>query len=345
LTAGMFTCTVGLPIAFLVWLLWAKVNPLFLDQWFLASQAMAIYVATCWGVAVLSIGTWICRRWQGVAPLPLYRDRRRRIDASPNEHHRVAYLLGNESLALDIVERAVEMPQLPASLEGLVVVHLSDLHFTGRVGKSYFRQVVRLSNELSPDLLLITGDLVDNVRCLDWIPEILGPLEARCGKFVVLGNHDKKVGVDLVRRAVHESGLVDLGGRWMEVAVRDQRVVLAGNELPWISPAADLTGAPPVFPNGPLRIALAHTPDQISWARANHIDLLLAGHTHGGQICVPWIGPILTPSRWGIRFSWGMFHIPPTILHVTRGVSGVYPVRMNCPPELVKLVLRESSRQ
>ena len=80
-------------------------------------------------------------------------------------------------------------------------------------------------------------------------------------------------------------------------------------------------------------------PDQISWAQAHHMDLLLAGHTHGGQICVPWIGPILTPSRWGVRYSWGIFHVPPTIMNVTRGVSGVYPLRVNCPPEVVKLVL------
>jgi uncharacterized protein len=88
-----------------------------------------------------------------------------------------------------------------------------------------------------------------------------------------------------------------------------------------------------------LRSALSHSPDQIEWAQSNDVDLLLAGHLHGGQIRIPIIGPILAPSRRGVEYSSGVFLIPPTIMHVSRGISGEVPIRMNCPPEVTKLVL------
>ncbi len=67
---------------------------------------------------------------------------------------------------------------------------------------------------------------------------------------------------------------------------------------------------------------------------------MLAGHTHGGQIRFPRIGPILAPSRYGVRFASGVFHLPPMVMHVSRGLSGLQPLRFNCPPELARLVLR-----
>ena len=73
------------------------------------------------------------------------------------------------------------------------------------------------------------------------------------------------------------------------------------------------------------------------------VDLLLAGHLHGGQIRFPLIGPIFSPSLWGVKHAWGTFHAPPTILHVSRGVSGQFPIRVNCPPEMIRLSLRAPS--
>ena len=86
-----------------------------------------------------------------------------------------------------------------------------------------------------------------------------------------------------------------------------------------------------------LRIALAHGPDQLRWARAWGADLMLAGHTHGGQIRIPPLGAIFSPTRHGVKYISGVFYSPPTILHVSRGVSGDIPVRWNCPPEIACL--------
>src|SRR5262249_32468011 len=91
---------------------------------------------------------------------------------------------------------------------------------------------------------------------------------------------------------------------------------------------------------GPLRVLLAHTPDRYAWARARGFDLMLAGHTHGGQICFPVIGPTVCPSLYGTKYASGFFHERPTLLHVNRGTASLFPLRINCPPELSKLVLR-----
>jgi predicted MPP superfamily phosphohydrolase len=257
-----------------------------------------------------------------------------------DEHHFLAHLPGNQILDLDLSEWVLELPRLPAALDRLSLVHLADLHFSGRIGKSYFLEVVRLANQLRPDLACVTGDLIDNPDCADWLGEILGRLEARFGVYFVLGNHDLEFGAALIRRELTAAGLIDLGSRWIEVPVRDQRVVMAGNELPWFPPAADLSRAPPPPPDGPPRIVLAHSPDQIAWAQSASADLLLAGHTHGGQIRLPLLGPIFAPSRWGVHYASGLFYAAPTTMHVSRGISAEFPVRMGCPPELAHLVLR-----
>jgi predicted MPP superfamily phosphohydrolase len=101
---------------------------------------------------------------------------------------------------------------------------------------------------------------------------------------------------------------------------------------------------PPPSAGGPPRILLSHSPDQIDWAQAHDFDLMLAGHTHGGQFCLPLIGAVLTPSLRGVKYASGVFSAPPTLMHVTRGVSAELPVRLNCPPELSRLTLRKVRR-
>ena len=136
-------------------------------------------------------------------------------------------------------------------------------------------------------------------------------------------------------------GFNDLGGRWQSLLIKQRQIVLAGNELPWFVPAADMKSCPANYRHGrPLRIALTHSPDQIEWCRNNDFDLMLAGHTHGGQIRLPVIGPVFSPSRFGVKYSAGTFFEDPTLMHVSRGLSGTRPLRFNCTPELTKLILR-----
>jgi predicted MPP superfamily phosphohydrolase len=113
---------------------------------------------------------------------------------------------------------------------------------------------------------------------------------------------------------------------------------VAGNELPWF-------GEAPLMPRSNLntprfRILLSHSPDQLSLAKAQGFDLMLAGHNHGGQIRLPFIGALITPSLYGCRYAGGLYDEPPTLLHVSRGLCGVHPIRLNCSPELALLILK-----
>ena len=218
------------------------------------------------------------------------------------------------------------------------IVHLSDLHFTGKIGKPFFEEIARMSNALEPEIVALTGDLVDKPPFIDWIPETLGRLKARYGVYFIFGNHDLRVDFRRMQRVMEGCGLVYLGGRWKVVEVRGQPVLVAGNELPWFKPAADLAACP-ARSEVPFRLLLAHSPDQLPWARKGEGDLMLAGHTHGGQIRLPLIGPVFAPSRDGVQFASGLFYAPPTILNVSRGLSAELPLRMNCTPEIIHLTL------
>ena len=259
--------------------------------------------------------------------------------------HWLARLPLNEILRLDVTRWTIDVPRLDPDLDGLSIAHLSDFHFTGHVGKGYFRAVVRAANELRPDLVALTGDYVGS------------PAMPR------LGHRDGR-GVRGSLRRVLRAGKPQrprqlrrrsptVGPKWFRgprrpgaPARRPRRWGPVGRQrAPWFGRPGQGSGRPPgrqecpAHPS-PLRIALAHSPDQLAWARRWNADLLLVGHTHGGQICIPPLGPIFSPCLRGVKHCSGIYHLPPTVLHVTRGVSGDIPVRWNCKPEIALLTLR-----
>jgi predicted MPP superfamily phosphohydrolase len=363
LTLAMFVLAAGIPVA-MGWTVYREVmerggGNLFTLPW----PAMG-YLAACWVGGVWALGQWVGRLALDLRrPHARSRSRVRRLkppaDATSNldppeagsvpfqgaaprlqEASFVARLPLNESLSLEEVEHRVELTGLPRRLSGLTILHLSDVHMTGLIGSWYFAEVVRRCNRREPDLVAITGDLVDEEACIDWIPETLGRLRARWGVYFILGNHDRRVDSQRLRTVMVKQGFVDLGGRVVELHLRGARLVLAGNEVPWFSPAADFHGAPAVSgKGGPPRIALAHSPDQLSWARRHEVDLLLVGHTHGGQVCLPLIGPILCPCVHGVRYTRGIYANPPTVMHVSKGLSAEIPIRFGALPEIVTLTL------
>jgi uncharacterized protein len=241
----------------------------------------------------------------------------------------------NQLWQMHLDEYEVALPGLPPSLEGLSICHLSDLHFSERIDRAYFDEVVRLANAMRPDLIVLTGDVCDRQRYIEWIPATLGALDAPLGKFYILGNHDLRTrALGELRAAMGEACFTDVGGR--HEMLQGAPVVVAGNELPWIR-----ASLPPLddVPNDAFKILLAHTPDQLKWARANAFDLMFAGHTHGGQVCFPLIGPVVCPSWYGTKYASGFFRESPTLLHVSRGAGSLFPYRLNCPPHVTKLVL------
>lgn len=314
------------------------------------STTMGLYFRTCWLMAGWATVVWLYRRWFDLRWPHIEVTDSLIIDVAKAVEQPLAHglkarlcsrLPGNQFLQFEVRTLEIVLPNLPPDLDGLSLVHLSDFHMAGHVGKEYFQEVVRQANQLDADLMLITGDILDDSHCLPWL-DLLGELQSRLGTYFVLGNHDYRVCTpDRLREILIELGLRNVAGTQHLISHNDGQILLVGNELPWHRepPKLEQLPVPPSDP-GTLSIALSHTPDEFDWARAEGFDLMLAGHLHGGQIRLPFIGPVLSPSRYGVRYSGGTYFRTPTVLHVTRGLSGMMPLRFNCPPELSKLVLR-----
>lgn len=265
---------------------------------------------------------------------------------------RCARLPFNQVTQLEVTHKELELPRAVEGVDGLKIGHLSDIHLTGKMSQAYYHFAIDQMLEGKPDLIVIAGDIIDYERCLPWLEPLFKRLQAPLGCSYVLGNHDRRLGnIDPVVTQLKQLGLHDLGEA-------DQRIQLpgganlwmTGNELPWFKRnERDSGGTNGVEANGveanELRIGVSHSPDQIGWARRQQLDLMLAGHTHGGQIRIPLVGPLVAPSHYGSQFASGVFYLKPTLMHVSRGLSGVHPFRWFCPPEISILTLRKPGKK
>ncbi|MEO1529143.1 MAG: metallophosphoesterase [Planctomycetota bacterium] len=244
----------------------------------------------------------------------------------------------NQLLELSVEEIELPVVGLPKELDGYRIAHVSDVHLTGEVHADYAKFVMQQATAARPDLIALTGDIIDKQPCIDWLIDIFSPAEAPDGCFFILGNHDTRV-VDSweTRQAMDNAGWIDLGSQVLKHSLAGVECELIGNEYPWFD-------RPPIeaAASDRFRLLLSHSPDQLGWARTHGVQLMLAGHTHGGQGRLPVAGPILSPSFHGSRYASGDFFKPPTTMHVTRGVGGVHLLRINCRPELSLLTLRAS---
>jgi predicted MPP superfamily phosphohydrolase len=251
---------------------------------------------------------------------------------------RFAWLLrlpGNESLRLRKLEWDVAIPGLHPDCDGISLVHVSDLHFSPDFDRRFFEAVADETGAWDADLVVFTGDLIDDVAMRDWIVPVLSRLRGRRGAFAILGNHDYHHQPHRVRRAIEAAGFHDLEGRWARVEVEGATLAIGGTSYPW-GPALD----PRAMPEADFRLLLSHTPDLLYRAAAWGIDLMLSGHNHGGQVRLPVVGPIFMPSRYSRRFDRGFFRAGPTLMHVSQGVAGEHPLRYGCVPEVSRIVLR-----
>ena len=247
----------------------------------------------------------------------------------------------NECFEIEWTTRTFELDRLPPEWDGLSILHLTDLHMVGTIDRPYFEFLADKAAELDVDLIVFTGDLLDRQECVDWLPETLGRLQAPLGQYFILGNHDWYLDVAAIRRAMVGLGWRDLSGSLQILDVSGAPLAIGGSERPWL-------GEHPAFHSVPeevFRLLLSHTPDNLSWARRQGVDLMLTGHNHGGQVVLPGIGPVYSPSRHGVRFSGGVFWSAPTLLYVSRGVSGRHPLRFGARPEVSRLILKSKNRQ
>jgi predicted MPP superfamily phosphohydrolase len=311
------------------------------------------YALLCWAVAIAVLPVWLIPKLRERVPAALLKSEARTIDVAERlgrqpihglKTNILARIPGNQFLRIAVERKTVRLERLPRALDGLTIAHLSDLHMTGHLGPEFFELVVTETSALEPDLIVITGDILERERCLPWGPPILSRLRARYGVYFIFGNHEMRLSDPAgLRQSLITAGLTDLGSRCETLKIRGAEVLLAGNERPWFgaSPPLPLSPSPPLSVSSSpcLRILLSHTPDHLPWARAHAFDLMLAGHNHGGQIRLPYLGALISPSHYGWRYAGGLYHEPPTLLHVSRGVAGDHCLRLNCPPELALLTL------
>ena len=273
-----------------------------------------------------------------------------------NGYRRAAITLGATLAGLYTYARLIEvqqvevralelpLPRLPNVFDGYRLIHISDLHLDSWLGCERLRQIVSHINALQPHLIAITGDFVHRELASFFLEyaQILRELRAQDGVFAVLGNHDHKAGAPGVRKLIQHGGLTDLSNRSIALWRGPDHLHIAGlDDVLWRQ--HDLSAALRQIPSSAAAILLVHEPDFAdTTARTGRIDLQLSGHSHGGQVVLPLIGPPKLPAL-GQRYPAGLYRIESMALYTNRGLGVIRPaVRFNCRPEITALTLRAS---
>jgi len=262
---------------------------------------------------------------------------------------RVHYATRVEPTWLELTRHQVPVAGLPPSFAGLRVVQLSDFHCGRRVPPSYLAEAVDLALAQAPDLVVLTGDFIHNgFKYVPSVARVLGRLKAPEGVYAVLGNHDFSVRSALgIRRhqhlhlaiaeALQVHGIRVLRNETVHVRRGGDALQLTGLEDLW-SRVCDIDQAYAGSLGSEPRLVLAHNPSTIEQLGERRCDLMLSGHTHGGQINLPGLGRV-TLSRKGKRFAAGMYQVDDRYLYVNKGVGCSFRVRYNVRPEVALLTL------
>jgi predicted MPP superfamily phosphohydrolase len=230
-----------------------------------------------------------------------------------------------------VTRHHLELPNLRAPLK---VAQLSDLHYGPFIREGSVRAWVAQTQAEGADLIVITGDIVDQELShpLEPLVEALSGLSAPLGVWACLGNHDRvrfRRNLPALEAALAEAGIPLLVNRG--VSLRDD-LYLAGVD-DYGTGLPSLEAALRDLPAGAASVLLCHQPDYLPEMPFG-VDLTLIGHTHGGQVQLPFVGPLYTSSRFGSRYAEGWVRQPDKV-YVSRGLGvSMLPVRLNCPAEL-----------
>jgi predicted MPP superfamily phosphohydrolase len=246
-------------------------------------------------------------------------------------------------------------------LDGFSIAQLSDFHLGRHVTREQVRRAVEVANGLGADVIVLTGDFVTGAaKHSAACAEELAALGATCGVYAVLGNHDKWTNPDLVAAKVAEVGNSVLRDDACSIGARGGRLWLLGIEdtgctagyfghtygdfkAAWADKRTRLAGMLEDVPVDEARLLLVHNPDFTEMLPEGRIDLALCGHTHGGQVRVPFLGAPVVPSFFGNKYATGLVQGPKTQVYVNRGIGLIAPpVRFNCRPEVTLLRLRST---
>ena len=243
----------------------------------------------------------------------------------------------------EITETDIWLRRLNPAYDGLRIAHLTDLHHSLFTPIEEIHRAVHLANLLRPDVVALTGDYVTLSRSYIWpVAGALGKLRARLGIFAVLGNHDFQVDPEEITRALKAQHIRVLRNSHYALRARAATLWVVGVDDLWWE-ADDLRAALRTVPAREAKILLCHNPMGVRMAAGHGIDLVLSGHTHGGQVRLPVVGSVYGRSKLGKRFVEGWNRLDGTQIYVSRGVGKVLvPLRFGCPPEIACLRLRRA---
>lgn len=239
---------------------------------------------------------------------------------------------------IEVTRTAIPIKNLPPAFDGFRIVHLTDIHHGDVIGLDYVEEAVKIANSLEPDLVALTGDYISVFdKYIEPVFEALSALRAVHGAAAVPGNHDHWVDAAATRSAICRAGFAELSNRHMRIT-KDGSVFIAGIDDLWEGVQApdeafrDIPAAAP-------RIVLTHNPDYAELLPERHrADLMLCGHTHGGQVNLPLLGAPIVPALK--KYRAGLVRGPVCPVYVSRGLGMIKPpVRINCPPEIALLTL------
>jgi len=256
---------------------------------------------------------------------------------------------------IEVSPREALIPGLPQAFDGFRIAQISDIHMDEYTEPFFVRDVVRRVNSLSPDAVFLTGDFVTS----EFAPQkfaigaawqcagILDHLTCRA-RYAVLGNHDVMIGTKAVSDALTANAITVLRNSYLPLERAGGRIWLAGLGDPLQGlPDPEVTIPPSIrnIPREPV-ILLCHAPDYVDdllrLPSGRAVSLMLAGHSHGGQVRLPLIGPLVLPEM-GRKYVEGWFRFGQLQLHVNRGIGSVgVPFRLNCPPEISLLTLHSA---
>ena len=250
---------------------------------------------------------------------------------------------------IDLVETTIPVANLPTAFHGFRIVQISDIHLDEFTEPLFLEHVVNRINALQPDLVLVTGDFitrgsltfVSSHHAAHRAAEILSQIKAP-QTYTILGNHDVAVSSPLVVGALKSFRIPVLVNQYVPIERGGSRLWLCGTDDA-VSGHPDLDLTLPEKPDAPV-ILMAHEPDYADTVaqhpRGKSVDLMLSGHSHGGQVRMPFYGPLILPPM-GQKYVEGHFRFGQMQLYVNRGIGAVgLPFRLNCSPEITVLTLQ-----
>jgi predicted MPP superfamily phosphohydrolase len=262
-----------------------------------------------------------------------------------------AYSMLLETRWFGVSRRKFPVRGLPPELAGLRIVQLTDIHHGPTLSLNYVRQVVRATNALQPDLILLTGDYVHRSSAyVEPVVRELAELRATIGRIGVLGNHDWWEDAPLTRRAFARIGipLVDNDRLFITPERQVVRSSTAGLCIAGVGDLQeDVVRIGDALGNVPAempRLLMSHNPDVAEdpdFLRSRlRVDLMLCGHTHGGQVWIPGLGTPIVPSRYGQKYASGLVQGPACPVYISRGIgTTILPLRFCVPPEIAVIEL------